>query len=266
MHIAAVGHENAMVEPFWSGIPFNVVHALRDAGHSVTCLGPLLPSVTLGGRIKGRVHRHLAGKTYLINRDPAIFRRRAPHAAELLAKCGPVDAVITLYPPDAAYLQSAAPVILIHDATWHQLLDFYPGYERARLAGETQSGGEALERLALANCDGVVYASHWAARDAVGWYGVDPDKIRVAPFGANLRTAPDAGDVERWRQQRGGGPCRLLFVAKAGAWRLPRRWNCIAEACRWNSISSGRRRCPISPTSSDHTVSCCAAIPPTPGC
>lgn len=212
MRFVVLGHMDPNDEAYWSGIPMHLVQALRAAGHEVTTIGPLDPAVTPWARIKGRFYRHAFGRNYLVNRDPAIFKLRAVHANHLLEAHADADAVITLYPPDSAFLQSPAPLIVIHDATWPQLLDFYPGYERSNLAQETIEGGLELDRRAFANCDLSIFSSRWAADSAIADYGTDPSKVRVVPFGAGLATEPSRTDIKRWLEHRQEDPCRLLFV------------------------------------------------------
>ena len=212
MHFVVLGHMDPEEEAFWSGIPRNIVRGLRRVGHRVTTIGPLQPQVTLWAGIKGRFYRHAWGKIYLINRDPVVARLRAQHANRLLRDCSAVDAVIVPYLPDAAFLNCPAPLILVHDATWHQLLDFYPGYERERIARETQNGGYQMDLLSLHKCDRAIYASKWAASSAIDGYGIDPAKVCVLPLGAGLTSVPTRKQLARWVKLRGRGPCRLLFV------------------------------------------------------
>jgi glycosyltransferase involved in cell wall biosynthesis len=212
MHFVVLGHMDPEDETFWSGIPMNIVHGLRQAGHRVTTIGPLQPQVPSWARIKGRFYRHVRGKVYLINRDPTVARLRAQNANRLLLDCGAVDAVIVPYPPDAAYLSCPGPLILVHDATWHQLLDFYPGYERKRIAKETQNGGFELDLLALKKCDRAIYASTWAASSALDTYHIDSQKLRIFPLGAGVASVPTREQLTQWMKRRGRGPCRLLFV------------------------------------------------------
>jgi glycosyltransferase involved in cell wall biosynthesis len=212
MRFIVLGHADPLDEGFWSGTPMHIVGALRDAGHEVATIGPLEPRVTLWGRIKGRFYRHAFGQNYLINRDPSVCRARAAQANRLLRYHTGADAVIVPYPPDAAYLECPAPLILVHDATWHQLLDFYPGYERSNLAPETVRGGLELDRRALATCDRALYASQWAANSAVQDYGVDRSKVKVVPLGAGLAIAPSRDAIARSIDARRHGPMRLLFV------------------------------------------------------
>src|SRR5579862_1567190 len=122
MRFVLLGHMHPNDEAFWSGIPMQIGQSLRDAGHEVATIGPLEPGVTTWGRIKGRFYRHAFGKNYLINRDPGVNRARAVHANRLLSQHAAADAVVVVYPPDAAYLQCPVPLILVHDATWYGLL------------------------------------------------------------------------------------------------------------------------------------------------
>jgi len=212
MRLVLLGHADPDDEGFWSGIPMHIAASLRSAGHEVCTIGPLEPDVTLWGRLKGRFYRHALGRNYSINRDPALFKARAIQANRLLQDQTGADAIIVPFPPDAAYLNCAPPIILVHDATWYQLLDFYPGYERSNLSRETIKGGLELDRRALAVCDRAIYSSHWAANSARRDYGIDPVKLHVIPFGAGLTAVPSRDDIARYLAERQHGPCRLLFM------------------------------------------------------
>src|SRR5690242_15873128 len=72
-------HMNPSDERSWSGILMQFEAALRRVGHHVDSIGPLKPSVTLWGRMKGRFYRHVLGRIYAINPDPAVFRARSIH-------------------------------------------------------------------------------------------------------------------------------------------------------------------------------------------
>src|SRR5262249_22148241 len=193
MRFVLLGHMDPNDEGFWSGTPANNARALRNAGHEVATIGPLLPHVTLWGRVKGRFYRHVSGRVYLIKMDPALVRARATQANQLLRDHAEADAIVVFDAPDAAYLEGLAPLILVNDATWAGLLDFY--CERSNLARETVASGLELDRRALANCDRVIYSSCWAADSAIQHYGMDRSKVRVVPFGASLTAVPSDAAV-----------------------------------------------------------------------
>jgi glycosyltransferase involved in cell wall biosynthesis len=212
LRLAVVGHMDPLDYRFWSGIPLNIVNNLRAAGHDVVTIGPLEPKTNNIERIKGRFYRHVCKTVYLVNRNPRIFRTRSKKASSALLRMDSLDAVIATYPPDVAFLETEVPIVLVHDATWKSLLDFYPGYERHRLADETIEGGEDLERRALDRCAAIIYASTWAASSAIRDYGVDPAKVTVFPLGACLPEPPDRQQVTEALERRDGTRCRLLFV------------------------------------------------------
>ena len=196
---------------YWSGTPRSLIAALRHAGHTVTTIGPIAPETSRLARWKALYYRHIRERTYITIRDPAIMRLRGIRANALLRNGPLADAVIAVHPTDAAFIATSAPLILVHDATWGQLLDYYPFYARDRLARETIAGGFELDRRALRNCDRAIYSSNWAADYVVRHCGVERGKLAVHPFGPNA--APIAADALRERiRRRGQEVCRLLFV------------------------------------------------------
>lgn len=196
----------------WSGIPKHIIHTLRTSGHVVETIGPLPRVETRWRRLKSWCHQALLGKEYLAIRDPSALRARASALNRIVAGMGSWDCVLVLHAADAAILKTSATVVYIHDATWHQLLDFYPRYQRRRLAPATISGGYALDRRALDNCDRAIFSSHWAADSARRVYGIGADKLCVHPFGPNLASIADRHAVDKAIARRGQGACRLLFV------------------------------------------------------
>ena len=107
------------------------------------------------------------------------------------------------------YLRSPVPVIYLSDATFEVMKDYYDLF--AGMHPVTRWEGNHVERRAISRSDAIIYASHWAARSAVQHYGVDPGKLRVIPFGANMDRIPD---IESLRTGSADGRCRLLFVGR----------------------------------------------------
>jgi glycosyltransferase involved in cell wall biosynthesis len=212
MNLVVLATRDPNDEDYWSGTPRSLIAALRHDGHTVTTIGPIAPESTWLARWKALYYRHVRERTYIAIRDPAIMRRRMIGANALLRNIPSVDAVIAVHPTDAAFVATSAPLILVHDAAWGQLLDYYPFYARDRLARETIAGGFELDRRALRHCDRAIYSSNWAADYVLRHCDVERGKLAVHPFGPNL-AAPIAADALRERvRRRGQGACRLLFV------------------------------------------------------
>lgn len=214
MNFAFVCHLDPENVATWSGTPHYIIENLRKLGHTVTSICPRDTAWHLDARIKGRVYRHLFGKVYHAGRSPSIFRRRAAILNKQLQRHPEVDYVLAIFPVDAAFLRSPKPIAIIHDSTWHQLLDFYPGLERSNLAPETITDGEALDRAALSNCSRAVYFSDWAANSAIQDMRCDPRKVRAIVPGANLRAWPAKSKVLEFIKARPHDRCQLLLVGQ----------------------------------------------------
>ncbi len=92
-----------------------------------------------------------------------------------------------------AFFRSKLPIFHIHDATFKVLTGAYAEFQKASRI--TLWEGEHLERMALKKSAFIVYTSQWAAQSAVRDYGVDPARIFVRPFGANMDNVPDRGVI-----------------------------------------------------------------------
>ena len=195
-------------------------------GHEIEVIGNLTPAVPWFSRIKTQFYKRILGKVYLINRDRGVFAARAKSANRRLKAAGRLDAILITYLPDAVHLETDVPLVIVHDATWMQLIDFYPGTERNRLAAETLRDGIELDKAALARCKHAIYSSTWAVESAVRDYGVPRSKLSVAPFGSNFADPPRREDVERYLKGRLQGPMKLLFVG----WEWHRKGGDLAVA------------------------------------
>jgi glycosyltransferase involved in cell wall biosynthesis len=214
MNFAFVCHLDPENVATWSGTPHSIIEHLRELGHSVTSVCPRDISWHLGARVKGRMYRHLFGKIYHAGRSPAVFRQRARAVSQQLGNLPEVDYVLAIFPVDAAFLQSKKPIAIIHDATWYQLLDFYPGLERQKLASESITDGQVLDRAALNNCTKAVYFSTWAGNSAIRDMRCDVRKVRTIVPGANLSTRPAKSIVLEFIKSRPKDRCKLLFVGQ----------------------------------------------------
>jgi glycosyltransferase involved in cell wall biosynthesis len=109
-----------------------------------------------------------------------------------------------------AYLETDKPIVFWADATFAGMVDFYPAY--TNLSIETVKNGNNMEQAALSQCRLAIYSSEWAARSALENYDVDPAKIKVVPFGANLDCNRGVADIERITTAKDFDVCKLLFV------------------------------------------------------
>jgi glycosyltransferase involved in cell wall biosynthesis len=226
MRFAVLHHGDPLTEMLWAGIPLNIARTLREMGHEVEIIGNLTPQVPLFSRLKTQFYKRILNKMYLINRDPAVFAARARGSNRRLKAAGRLDAVLITYPADAAYLETDVPLLIVHDAAWTQLVDFYPGAERSKMAPETLRGGIKLDKAGLARCRQAIYCSQWAVEGVIRDYGVPRSKLSVAPLGACIVNPPRREDVARYLKSRLQGPMKFFFLG----WEWYRKGGDIAMA------------------------------------
>jgi glycosyltransferase involved in cell wall biosynthesis len=214
MKFVFLHHGDPLRDGLWSGIPRHIILTLRDMGHEVVLIDRLKPESQFRYRVRTAVYRYLLGKIYVMNRDARILRSRTKEANRRLAKEADANAIIVTSPPDSAFVDPKVPVVIIHDATFYQLLDYYPGYERVSFCRETIEGGVRVDKRALSNSDAIIYSSQWAKASAVQDYGIQESKIHVIPFGANLKVAPTDEQVSSYLKSRGSRTMKLFFLGK----------------------------------------------------
>ncbi|MBC8206114.1 MAG: glycosyltransferase family 4 protein [Kiritimatiellales bacterium] len=123
----------------------------------------------------------------------------------------PADAVLCTEVKHAAYLNTDRPVAVWTDSLYGGLADYYQTF--TGLSKRTLSDLRAMDRAAVENCERLIFASDWAAQKAIELYGADPEKVKVAPYGANLTSGLNRAEAEMLVNAKPmDGICRLLFT------------------------------------------------------
>ena len=129
----------------------------------------------------------------MLNRTPLAARAKG----RVLSRKVQDAAVDVVFAPAGssliAYENSRVPIVHISDATVRLLIDYYKNF--TGLPRHVMDRAIALETKALHRADLLIYPTQWAARSAIEDYGINPEKIIVQPFGANLMRPPKAKDV-----------------------------------------------------------------------
>jgi glycosyltransferase involved in cell wall biosynthesis len=211
MKIAYVTTYEASDIHTWSGLASSMLNTLENSGFETKRIGNLRTprSSQLAVKAKKYYYEKLLSKNYLPDRDPSILRSYADQVYRALesADCDVIFSPGTL---PIACLRTGKPIVFWTDATFAGMVDFYPEFNN--VCSESVRNGNRMEQAALSNCQLAVYASEWAAKTAIENYDVDPSKIRVVPFGANLSWNPRIEDIEEISHSKDFAQCKLLFI------------------------------------------------------
>ncbi len=182
----------------WSGITYYLGQTLQRNVGEVDFLGPVpLPKLldkTL--RAIAKLTRLVFGTewnpkySFLKNLHAAYYLKRkmaGRHYDFLLAPAAPSE---------LAYCDIKVPIIYFGDSTY-KLYSTHYKKEFEALNSFSRWEGNFLENKSLHKSDLIIMTSEWAKQSAVEDYGVNPDKIEIMQFGANIDVVPSRDIIFR---------------------------------------------------------------------
>jgi glycosyltransferase involved in cell wall biosynthesis len=195
----------------WSGTSYYIAEALKKQSLHLEYLGPLQEELSLKILLKCKSRYYkLFNRQYAKNPEPLVLKNFAKQVAE---KSSSVKADIifsgTCVNP-IAYLECSQPIAFWSDATFANLVDFYP--EFTNLCQESIKHGHLMENLGLQKSQLAIYSSEWAAQTAIDYYQADPNKVKVVPFGANVDSNLNIDEIKDLIASRPTNQCKLLFM------------------------------------------------------
>lgn len=193
----------------WSGSGKYILDALQSNGFQTETIGNLREKSPLFFKMKKVLYAIILSKIYLRDREPAVLKSYASQVENAL-KSSSCDLVFCPGSSPIAYLQTDKPVVFWTDATFAGMIDFYPGF--CNLCAETIRNGNKMEQSALSKCSLAIYSSEWAANTAIRNYDVDPLKVKVVPFGANISCNRNLQDINEIANNKIFDTCKLLFI------------------------------------------------------
>lgn len=166
--------------------------------------------------VKTRVWSKLFGEKYLWQRDPIQL---GAYARQVKQDYRGNESNIFFCPSSLpiSYLHTSAPMCFWTDATFAGMLGFNPQF--SGLCRESVRHGNDAEQRALKNCTLALYASQWAAKAAIANYDIDPQKIHVVPFGANIDCSRDEFSIKQISEAKSEEVCKLLFAGVDWEWK-----------------------------------------------
>jgi glycosyltransferase involved in cell wall biosynthesis len=210
MKIGYVTQYNASNILEWSGTGFNIARSLKNQDFTVEYIGDLKEKYFQFFKGKLYFYRYILKKRYLLDREPVLLKNYARQIEKKLAQVKP-DLIFSPGTVPIAYLESDRPIAFWTDATFASLVDFYPLF--SNLCQESFVNGQTMERSILDRCKLAIYSSEWAAKSAIETYKINPDKVKVVSFGANLEGNRNIEDIKNLIKNKSTNKCKLLFLA-----------------------------------------------------
>lgn len=193
------------------GAGYHLAKTLESQSTPLDYIGPLeFVKPSLKHKFKWHLHQKLFQKDYFYFLEPSVLEQ---YSAQILPKLANFNPDIVLCPENTipiAHLECKQPIVLWTDAPLSASIDFYPWL--SNLTKETLNHLCAMEKLALERCELLIFLSDWAAQTTIDTYGIDPAKVAVVPWGANLETNRDRNDIHNIVEAKNNERCKLLFI------------------------------------------------------
>ena len=207
MKISYVTIQDAKNVHNWSGLNYYIANSLKNQQAELSYIDNLHMNEGLKLTLKKYLY-YAFGKSFSFEREPLIANQYATQVKKRIKTDS--DLIFSPGSIPIALLETQLPKVFYTDATFAGMLGFYEGF--SRLSAETIKHGNYLEQEALNSCKMAIYASDWAAKTAIENYQVDPEKVKVVPFGANIECNRTLKDIKELISCRSRKKCKLLFL------------------------------------------------------
>lgn len=192
----------------WSGTVYNIAQALEQR-NNVSYITNLEPNHSLFFRIKKKLYTK-SDKVYNIDRSPYILKGYASIIEDRLKQISETDILFSPSSLPLSHLKTNIPKVFYTDATFAAMINYYPSF--MNLSKQYIKEGHRAEERALNEAALTIFSSEWAAQSAINNYNIDPKKVQVVPFGANLKTDYTESQIKNFITKRSQNICRILFL------------------------------------------------------
>lgn len=198
MRIAYVSLSSPFSQRSWSGIPWSTLQEIKRRFPDTHVIDT--------PKIDKIVQRLAAAERFNINvlRNAVLSRYFTKHINAQIQIIKPDVIVAVAAAHKIAYADINVPLIYVSDALYGNVVNYYEKYAANSLRWKNR--GETLQKNLIKKVYKFLLSSQWAVDSAEKYYGINADRLILAPMGANLSVVPPfvPSDMDR--------PLSLLFV------------------------------------------------------
>lgn len=168
----------------WSGICYSCLEQL-NRHYQVEQLVVSLNTIEKTGEFILKVLNKCIGRKYSASKSILFSKILGARLNKILLNKSPKEykAIFLIGSHLGAYIRTHIPIYYYTDATFRQMIGYYPGFK------DQKKSGDILQSLTFKNSTWNMLASDWARKGAIKYYNVDPKKCFVGKFGANVDTS-----------------------------------------------------------------------------
>jgi glycosyltransferase involved in cell wall biosynthesis len=202
------GFDPGNVNKYPFGVGWFITKSLEQEGCEIKFIDAGVEPSPLFFKGKQFFYKYLLKKIHWRQREPFILKKLAIQSESKLKQID-YDIILSFGSLPIAFIKSDKPIVFWTDATFAGLLNFYEDY--SNLSNEIIKKANEIEQVALNNCKFAIFTSEWAKQSAIDNYKVNPEKLIVIPFGANIKTNLDKNEIDLIVENRCRNICKLLL-------------------------------------------------------
>jgi glycosyltransferase involved in cell wall biosynthesis len=195
---------------FWSGTIHFMTQGLKNQG--IELVIPQIFQIPYRSfyRAKSIFKKRILNSLYFSEREPLILQSFARHFEKQLNE-NDYDFIFSPQTSELRYLETSKPMFFWVDATMEGLEQQLTG--RMKLNKKALELGYSTDSAVYLKSAAAIFASDWAANSAIKTFGLNPEKVHVVPFGANLNSPPSEPDIKQIINQKKFDKFRIIFIA-----------------------------------------------------
>jgi glycosyltransferase involved in cell wall biosynthesis len=200
----------------WSGIPYYMGKAFKNAGIEVHFIGNLksLPDNYFEFRLKNLVYNKLLKGKF--GKFESFYEPKNLKfiARQVKKRIKEIEGGIIFSPGTipVAYLKTDKPIVVWTDATFAVMENYYDGFKV--LSKRAKRNCHLYEKNAIKRSSLAIYSSEWSAKSATKDYVKDPRKVKFIPFGSNIECNRTIKDIIENNEKKSHSICKLLFIGQ----------------------------------------------------
>ena len=194
---------------YWSGTIHFMASGLAESGIELTQPKAVNNPLMNYYRAKSIINQKILKRLYFREREPQILKRYAKEFERLMSGQN-YDLIFSPQTSELTYIESKKPMIFWVDATFAALEDELRS--QYKLDNRNIKLGHYTDSVVIDKSKLAIYSSEWAAKSAIEYYKASPEKVKVVPFGANIKNELPYEVIKSNILSKQHDTCRLLFI------------------------------------------------------
>lgn len=175
----------------WSGTVYHLSNTIEKLGYNVDYIDNLGKNKLL--RLIAKSKEIFTGNKYQVDRNRIILKKQAREISKKI-ESQKYDLIFAPSTLPFTYLNVDIPKVAFTDATFKSMLNYYEEFNN--FSESAIKEGNIHEKMALENCDYIIYSSDWAKQSAMRNYNIDENKLGIVNFGANMESKYDINEIK----------------------------------------------------------------------